>query len=203
MRGTRGATDTFSEIIIDPQPDGLRAGYLIETHCSEEAREIEALFSELEAHLEIRQLSEGRLLSYAVKAHESDAHILQSIQNYIEQECEHEFASMHAPLEDYIYQIVDDLCRETGSTALPIPRCNICGKAEPFPRTVISLAGEDGSVMMHRNYCASCTAQAQAPSNKEFILTLLSSDERDFGRLGEAELVRHPSRKRPIRFRVV
>ena len=57
-------------------------------------------------------------------------------------------------------------------------------------------------MLLCRSYCARCTAEAAAPNNKDFIRSLLAADEHDFRRLEQADLVRRPSRRRPIRFRI-
>lgn len=189
-----------SEIRIDPQPIGLRAVYLVETRSKEESEEINKLFCELESQIQVRMLCDGKLVSYAIQALESDSSLLDELEDVLREN--YGFVVSHRSFDDVIYRIVNELSRDTGSKLLPIPTCNICGKTDPFPNTVVSLSDEDGSVLISRCYCGSCTAGANATSNKEFIRSLLMADERDFSKLEQAELVRHPSRKQPIRFKV-
>ena len=189
-----------SEIRVDPQPSGLRAVYLVETRCEDEATEICRLFSELESQIQVRRLCDGKLVSYAIQAYDSDSSLVDEVEDLLRES--YGFVVSHHSFDDVIYRIVKELCSDTGSRLLPIPTCDICGKIDPFPNTVVSLSDEDGSVLISRSYCGNCTAQASATSNKEFIRSLLSADKRDFGKLEKAELVRHPSRKQPIRFKV-
>lgn len=193
-------TGTVSEIRIDPQPSGLRAVFMVETRNLQEAREIHSMFDELSSRIQVKQLCKGTLVSYAVQAHESDADILDEIETVLKSS--YGFVVTQRSFDDLIYRIVTELCKDTGSKLLSISRCNICGQIEPFPNTVVSLTGADGSVLMSRAYCSRCTAQSVAPSNKEFVRSLLSADKRDFSKLAQAELVRHPSRKQPVRFRI-
>lgn len=194
------SVETVSEIRIDPQPSGLRAVYLVEIRSPEEAREVGTLFSELESRVQVRQLCRGKLVSFAVQAHESDAQLLDEIEDVLK--TNYGFVVTQRSFDEVIYRIVSELCLDTGSKLLPMPSCNICGKVDPFPSTVISLSDEDGSVLASRSYCARCTAEASAPNNKDFVLSLLAADKRDFSKIEQAELVRHPSRKQPIRFRI-
>lgn len=200
MPRQRESVETISEIRVDPQPRGLRAVYMVETRSNDEVRDIQNLFAELELQMQVKQLSKGKLLSYAVQADGSDAALLDEIEDILK--ANYGFVVMHHSFDDLIYRIVKELSKDTESKVLPLSRCNICGKIEPFPNTVISLTDEQGSVRLSRAYCGKCTAEAAAPSNKEFVRLLLSADKHDFSILERAELVRHPSRKRPIRFRV-
>jgi hypothetical protein len=200
MPKQHGQTETASEISLNPQPIGMRAVYLVETRSAQEARELTDLFDELSSHIQIKQLCKGSLISYAVQAHESDSALLDELEDFIK--ARYAFVVTHRSFDEVIYRIVKELCQDTGSKMLPMSYCNICGKTEPFPTTVISISNEDGSVLTSRSYCGSCTAQAVAPSNKEFIRSLLSADKRNFAKLESAELVRRPSRKQPIRFKI-
>lgn len=194
------SVETIREIRVAPQPSGLRVVYLVETSSADEARDIEKLFSELEIYVQVRQLSSGKLMSYVVQALESDASLLDAIEDVLKKTCG--FLVTQRSFDELIYRIVKDLCEETSSKLLPVLRCNICGKIEPFPNTLVSLSDEDGSVMMSRCYCASCTAESSAPSNKEYVRSLLSADKRNFGTLEHAELVRRPLKEQPIRFKI-
>lgn len=200
MPGLQQHDETISEICVDPQPSGLRAVYLVETRSEAEALEISDLFSELASQVQVRQLCQGKLVSYAVQAHDSEAAVLDDIEDVLKRN--YAFVVTQRSFDEVIHRIVRELGRDTGSKLIEVARCNICGKSEPFPNTIISLSDEDGTVLLSRSYCARCTAEAAAPSNKEFVRSLLAADERDFGKLREAELVRRPSRKRPMRFRI-
>lgn len=195
-----GIDNTIREICVDPQPNGLRAVYLVETRSSEEEQEVENIFSALESQLEVRQLTKGKLVSFVVQAHESDAEIIDEIEDVLKKS--YVFVVTQRSFDELICRIINELSRQTDSKVLPIPKCNICGKVEPFPSTVVNLSGEDGSVLVSRNYCACCTAEACAPNNKDFIKSLLAADKRNFGKIERAQLVRHRSRKQPLRYLV-
>lgn len=194
------AVETVSEICVDPQPSGLSAVYLVETRSPKEAAEIGKLFADLQSHILVRQLCKGKLVSYAVQADESHSGVLDEIEDVLKRN--YAFVVTQRSFDELICRIVEELSRDTDSKLLAIPRCNICGKREPFPNMVVSMTDEEGSVLMSRSYCARCTAEAAAPNNKEFVRSLLAADERDFGKLTHAELVRRPSRNQPIRFKI-
>lgn len=194
------AVETVKEICVDPQPGGLSAVYLVETRSPDEAAEIGKLFAEMQSHIQVRQLCKGKLVSYAVQADESHANVLDEIEEILKQS--YAFVVTQRSFDDLICRIVEELSKDTGSKLVPIPHCNICGKREPFPSMVVSLTDEDGALLTSRSYCGRCTAEAAAPNNKEFVRSLLAADERDFGKLARAELVRRPSRKQPIVFQI-
>lgn len=192
--------DVVSEIRVEPGRPGLRAVYLIETRSNQEATEIAELFAEIESRVQVRRLCEGKLVAYVVQAAECDESMLDEIDDVLRSA--YAFVVTQRSFDPTIYRIVSELCQDTGSRLIELPHCNICGKAEPFPHTVVSLSDETGCELMSRAYCSSCTAKVSAPSHKEFIRSLLAADERGFAGIGEAELVRHPSHKKPIRFRL-
>jgi hypothetical protein len=191
---------TVSEIRVEPVPPGIRWVYLIETRSMDEADEIAKLFLELESKVQVCPLCVGKLVGYAVQAHHSDVLLLDELEDVLRRT--YAFVITYRSFEPLIYRIVDELCKDTQSTLLPLPQCNICGNLDPFPNTVVSLADVNGSVLISRSYCSSCTAQIAARSHKEFIKSLLVADECDFGCFEEADLVRRPSGKRSIRFKV-
>jgi hypothetical protein len=204
MSGKVGPVETVREICVDPKPNGMRAVYLVETRSDNEEREIARLFADMEPELMIRQLSKGRLVSYVVQAHESNVAILNEIEDILKKD--YSFVVTQSSFDELSCRIIKELAGHTGSKLLAIPKCNICGKVEPFPTTVVKFSDDDGSVLLSRSYCASCTAEASATgskaSNKEFIKSLLAADTRDFRIIERAQLVRRPSRKQPIRYRV-
>ena len=196
----RQEVQTAREISVDPQPSGLTAVYLVETRSDKERRETAKLFDELGSHTQVRQLSKGKLVSYIAQAHESDASLLDEMESLLK--ANYGFVVSQSSYDETIHRIVRELCRDTGSKLLAMPRCNICRKAVPFPTTVVTLSDQDGSELLSRSYCGSCTAEAAAPSNKDFVRSLLNADRRDFGVLARADLVRRRSRKQNIRFRI-
>jgi hypothetical protein len=190
----------FSEVSVDPRPAGVNAVYLVETRTPEEAIEVARLFADLEARVQVRRLCTGKLVSYAVQIHDSDCSVLDEVETMLKGS--YGFVVMQRSFDEVIYRILKELCADTGSKLLPLSPCNICGRTEPFPSVVVNLSDEQGRVRVCRNYCASCAAAATATSNKEFVRSLLASDKRRFRGIERAELVRRPSRKQPIRFRI-
>ena len=142
----------------------------------------------------------SQTLSFAVQAQESDHDLLNEVRDTLASR--YGFVAMHKSFDSLIYRIVTELCRDTNSRLLAIHHCDICGKVDPFPETIVSFAGEDGSTLLSRKYCATCTAEASATTNKDFLLSLLSADRKDFSGLSEQKLVRSSSRRRRIRFRL-
>jgi hypothetical protein len=187
------------QIWLDPQPQGLRAVYLVEARDEQEARGVEDLFGELEPYLQLRQLSSGKLFSYAVKAQGDQQKTLMELEQALRSTFS--FVILHHSFDDIIYKIVTELCSDTGSRLLALPVCDICGKLEPFPDTVINLADQVGTTVASGSYCGTCTAVFSARSNKEFLLSLLHADSRDFSALDNVQLVRARSRKQ-IGFRI-
>ncbi len=187
-----------SEIRVEPVPPGIRWVYLVETRSQEEADEIVRLFRELESQVQVCPLCAGKLVGYAVQAHHSDVMLLDEIDDVLRRA--YAFVVTYRSFEPLIYRIVGELCKDTQSTILPVPHCNICGNLDPFPNTVVSFTDCSGNIVLSRNYCSSCTAQTNARSHKEFIKSLLTADECDFGCFKEADFVRRASNKRLIRF---
>ncbi len=192
--------DSFSEVSVDQRPQGLRAVYLVETCDAEEARTVAKLFSDLESRVQVRRLCTGKLVSYAVQMHDSDSSLLDEIEAMLKGN--YSFVVTQRSFDEIIYRIVTELCADTSSKLLPIPRCSICGRTEPFPSVIVNLSDEHGQVRLCRNYCASCAASATATSNKEFVRSLLTSDKKRIRGIERAQLVRRRSRNQPIRFKI-
>jgi len=188
------------QIWLDAQPQGLCAIYLVEARDDREAQEVAGLFGELEPYLQIRQLSGGRLVSYAVKTRQDQQQTLTELEQALRSNFG--FVILHRSFDEVIYKIVSELCADTGSELLPIPRCDICGKTEPFPDTVVNLADQGGATIASGAYCGACTAAFAARTNKEFLLSLLHADTRDFSALEKMRFIRTRSGKRAIKFRI-
>lgn len=190
---------TVRQISLDPQPQGTRAVYLVEARNESEASEVSDLFTDLEPELRIRQLSSGKLVTYAVKASQDQQDALGELEMALKRNFG--FVILHRSFDALIYKIVEELCEDTGSRLISVPRCDICGKIEPFPDTVVSLADQVGETIVSGSYCRSCTAASSARSNKEFLLSLLQADTRDFSGIEGLQLIRARSRE-SIKFRI-
>ncbi len=195
-----GGKSCFSEICVSPQPAGFRAVYLVEAACAEEAKGISELFGDLESQVQVRQLCAGKLVGYVVQMQQGDPSLFDEIETTLKEH--YSFVLSQRSFDELIYRIVRELSADTASKLLPIPQCNICGRAEPFPSVLVSLADAQGRVKTCRNYCASCAAEATGRSNKEFVRSLLASDKKPFREIERAELVRRRSRKQPIRYKI-
>jgi hypothetical protein len=189
-----------SQIWLAPQPQGSRAVYLVEARNDDEAQEVSDLFVELEPDLQVRQLSGGKLVSYAVKARQDQQQALTELEHALKSS--YGFVILHRSFDEIIYRIVSELCEDTKSQLIPVPRCDICGRIEPFPDTVVNLADQGGTTVVSGSYCGTCTAAFAAQSNKEFLLSLLQADTRDFSALQGMQFVRSRSRNQPIGFRI-
>jgi len=195
-----GLVENVSEIVVDPKPGGMRAVFLVDTRDADEAREISSLFDELSGYLQVRQLSKGSLVSYVVQASETDGNVLDEIRATLTSR--YGFVALHQSFDSLIYRIVSELCKDTHSKLVPMPRCDICGKVDPFPETTLSFANSNGSTVLSRHYCSTCTAEASGANNRDFVLSLLSADRRDFSILRDQRLVRSRTGSQRIRFRV-
>jgi len=194
-----GARDpAVSQISVDPGPGGTVAVYLVETGSEDQIRALRDLFEEMEPHINVTQLSRGRLVSYAVQT--NDPTLLDELETMLKDTFP--FVVMQRSFDPVIYRVVKELCVGTGSRLLPVPHCNICGKPSPFPDTVIRLIDERGDTVTCRSYCATCTAGLAARTNKDFVLSLLSADRRDFGLIERSELVRSRGRSHYLRYKV-
>lgn len=189
-----------SQICVEPQPKGLRAVYLVETQNEDEAAELGKLFGDFAPAIRSCKLSTGKLVSYVVQLDSGDQSLLQEIESFLKQNFG--FVIMHRSFDSLIYDIVRDLAKDSGSSLLPIPKCDICGKPEPFPETTISLLDKENVQLATRLYCTTCTAESARRNNKEFVKALLEADRSDLGILSSMDLVRSRSSKKRIAFRI-
>jgi len=198
MSSRCSAVESVGEIRLEPRPAGVRAVYLVETRNRAESREIEELFRELESRVQVRRLSTGMLTGYAVQARQSDAAIVDAIEDVLRES----FAcvTVQRELDEVTFRVLADLCRRTGSRMLSMERCAICGKPAPFPAATVTVSDGRKSPAASRGYCAHCTAEASRPTNQAFVRSLLSADRDGLSRLGEAQIERRRSRGGIIRF---
>jgi len=189
-----------NQICVEPRPKGLRAVYLVETQNDNETAELSGLFGDFAPALESTQLSRGRLVSYAVQLHGHDQSLLEEIETFLKKNFG--FVILYRSFDPIIYDIVRELTKDSGSELTAIPKCDICGKPDPFPETVVSLLDKQNAKLATRMYCATCTAESAGRSNKEFLKALLEADRGDFGVLCHMGLVRSCSSKKRVAFRI-
>lgn len=200
MRNIGTDDKAVSQIMVDPKPGGTVAVYLVEVPTDEESSILNTLLGDLEPHVNVKQLSKGRLVSYAVQTNDGDSSVLDELDSVLKHS--YPFVITQRSFDPVIYRIVKELCRDTGSKLLSLPKCNICGKLEPFPDTVVTLADEDGKTLASRVYCATCTASLIVRTNKDFVRSLLSADRHDFSRIEQSELTRSRGRTSHLRYKV-
>lgn len=200
MPRSRIPIGSVSQICVEPQPRGLRAVYLVETQNEREAGELADLFRDFSPALQSIQLSNGKLVSYAVQLRDQDQSLFEEIESFLKKNFG--FVILHRSFDPLIYDIVRELCKDSGSTLTAIPKCDICGKPDPFPETMVSFLDDRNERVATRNYCSTCTAESSAGSNKEFVMALLDADRGDLGVLCGAGLVRSRSSKKRIAFKI-
>ena len=189
-----------TEIYVETQPKGVCAVYLVETQNESETEVLTNVFADFAPNLESLQLSSGKLVSYAVQLRNDDQGLLDQIGDFLKKSFG--FVILHRSFDPMIYEIVRELCKDSGSQLLHMPKCDICGKADPFPETVVRLLGPQGISVATRTYCGTCTAESAGRSNKEFVMALLEADRDELGVFRQMNLVRSRSSKRKVAFRI-
>jgi len=200
MRRSRIPVGLVTQIFVEPQPKGLCAVYLVETQNEREAEDLSKLFHDFAPALESMQLSSGKLVSYAVQLRSRDQVLLDEIETFLKRNFG--FVILHRSFDALIYDIVRELCKDSGSALLSIPKCDICGKPDPFPETVVRLLDKQNTHLATRTYCATCTAESAGPNNKEFVMALLEADRGGLGAFRRMDLVRSRSSKKRVAFRI-
>ena len=202
MRMSRGRIPVglVTEIYVETQPKGVSAVYLVETQNESETDQLANLFSDFAPNLESLQLSSGKLVSYAVQLRDHDQALLDQLGDFLK--TNFGFVMLHRSFDPMIYEIVRELCKDSGSQLLHVPKCDICGKTDPFPETLVRLLGPQGTSLATRTYCGTCTAESAGRSNKEFVMALLEADRGGLGMFRQMNLVRSRSSKKRVAFRI-
>jgi len=184
-----------SSIVLRASEPGSRAVFLVEARGAAEQRKVRELFEALAELAEVTPLCEGLMMAYAVQLHADACGCPpSSLFNKIEAALKEEFAFslVERSFNDVIYHLVASLCEDSGGEMRPVPRCGICNEPEPFP-TRVTMRDETGRGIIEACYCARCTAQQADPSDREFLVGLLSADRRGFHGIREADLVEWPA----------
>ncbi|MDH7481670.1 MAG: hypothetical protein QHH26_06805 [Armatimonadota bacterium] len=185
-----------TDIQVETQPAGLTAMYMVEAQNAEESKEIAVLFKEFASAVDVVQLCTGRLMGYAVRARDQEQNLLLDQIYKVITSRYHGFVIRQKPIEQCMFELCRELCRDYGGKMLKIPTCDICGKYDPFPSTIVNLLDERGTIIASRTYCASCTAEWGDSPSKEFLISLLQADRRNFGSLLGMNIVRKPLRRK-------
>lgn len=200
MARTRFREESVDQICVETRPHGIRAVYLVETANEHDSATLASLFADFAPQLESIQLSTGKLVSYAVQLPAEKQSLLEDIEAFLKKNFE--FVILHRSFDQLIYDIVKDLCKDSGSHLAPLHKCDICGKVEPFPETIVTFVDKDSNNLSTHFYCATCTAESSARNSKEFILSLLDADKSGFDLLKRMDMVRSRSAKKHIAFRL-
>ncbi len=188
-----------SQINVESQSRGLKAVYLVEADSDEDARELDRFFDQFQPMLASAQLCKGKLVAYAVKLRSEDQSILDEIEQMLR--TSFGFVIVYRSFDQLIYDIVRELAKDSGSRLIPVQRCDICRRPEPFPDVTVSFADDRGDRISERGYCATCTAESGGRNNKEFLISLLQADRGKFDELRNVNLVRNRSKKH-LAFRI-
>jgi hypothetical protein len=184
-----------SSIVLRASEPGSRAVFLVEARGAAEQRKVRELFEALAELAEVAPLCEGLMMAYAVQLHADACGCPPgSLFNKIEAALKDEFAFslVERSFNDVIYHLVASLCEDSGGEMQPVPRCGICNEPEPFP-TRITMRDDTGRGIIEACYCSRCTAQQADPSDRQFLVGLLSADRRGFHGIREADLVEWPA----------
>jgi hypothetical protein len=192
-------TRFVSHISVEPQQRGLKAVYLVEAESDQDERELGRLFEQFEPMLESVQLCSGKLVAYAVQLHSEEQSMLDELEQMLR--ANFVFVILHRSFDQLIYDIVRELCKDSGSKLGALPRCDICRRPEPFPEVVVKFADNEGHAISTRGYCATCAAESGGRNNKEFVISLLQADRGKFADVRNVTLVRNRSKKQ-LAFRI-
>src|SRR5207249_2218102 len=174
---------------------GCRAVFLVEAHGSGEQRKVRELFEALAELAEVAPLCEGTIMAYALQLHPErcgcpPGTLFSKIEAALKDEFT--FSLVERSFNDVIFHLVQSLCEDSGGQMQPVPRCGICNEPEPFP-TRVTMRDATGRGLIEACYCARCTSQQADPSDREFLVGLLSADRRGFHGIREAELIEWPA----------
>jgi len=200
MPRSRVQTGAVDQICLESEPTGVCAVYLVETETSREAQELAGLFEQFASVLDVIPLSSGKLTTYAVRLVGQEQNVLDEIESLLKKNFG--FVILHRSFNEQIYEIVRELCKDTGSRLNRIPICDICGRAEPFPATRLKFLDRARKVLASRTYCSTCTTEYMGQSSKKFLTSLLEADKGEFRIFSRMHLVKSRSSKKHLAFRI-
>jgi hypothetical protein len=174
-----------SKILLRPTVPGHRAVFLVEAQEPRDRQKVRELFAAIGEMADVVQLSDGEMMAYAVQVRE-EATLFAKIESVLKEEFA--FSIVERSFTEITYHLVQSLCEESNSRLRPVPRCGICGEADPFPTRVQMLDDQDRGVI-EAHYCSRCAAQQADPSDQKFLTDLLAADRRDFRAIQDARLV--------------
>jgi len=168
------STRRLGEIRVDRRSHGVRAVYLVEVEDTDSARQLAAFFEGLSADVSAVELSTGKLTSYVVQVLHDDQRLLNQIEEFLGKNFP--FVITHRHFDRPFYDMIADLCEQTGSTVRSIPKCRLCGSPEPFP-IVVSFLDKRRALLGEGTYCAQCLADVPQEDARSFLHALKQADK--------------------------
>ncbi len=164
----------LGEIRVDHRAHGVRAVYLVEGEDPNSSLQLAGFFEGLSADISVVELSSGKLTSYVVQVLQDDQKLLNEIEDFLGKNFP--FVITHRHFDRPFYDMIVDLCDQTGSTVRPISKCRLCGSPEPFP-IVVSFYDKRRALMGERTYCARCLADVPQDNARSFLRALQEADK--------------------------
>jgi len=177
-----------SKILLKPTTPGDRAVFIVEARERSDRRKVVELFETVAELAEVAPISSGEIMAYAVQVR-GDNSLFGKIESVLKEEfC---FSIVERSFTDVTYHLIQSLCEESESRLCPVPQCDICAHADPFP-TRVTMQDEKDRDLLEAHYCSRCAAEQAHPSREQFLVDLLTADRRDFGAIRDARLVPSP-----------
>jgi hypothetical protein len=178
-----------SKILLKPTTPGERAVFIVEAREPADRRKLRELFETVAELAEVAPVSDGEITAYAVQAR-GDTTLFAKIESVLKEEFL--FSIVERSFTDVTYHLIQSLCEDSESHLCPVPQCDICDQADPFP-TRVTMRDEKDRDVLQAHYCARCAAEQAHPSREQFLVDLLAADRRDFGAIKDARLVPSPT----------
>ncbi len=182
----------ISKIQLHPTTAGNRAVFMVEAESRQERRQVKQLFDTVSELAEVVQLSDGQLMSFAVRIR-GDASLCSKIEWLLKSQFS--FSVVERAFSEITYRLIESLCEDSGSRMVRISRCNICDTADPFP-TRVTMRDVNDDPVLEATYCGPCAAAQADGDRKKMLVALLAADRRNFAAIRQARLVR--ARQRPV-----
>jgi hypothetical protein len=174
-----------SKILLKPTTPGDRAVFIVEARDAADRRKVDELFETVAELAEVAPVSRGEITAFAVQVR-GDNTLFAKIETVLKEEFT--FSIVERSFTDVTYHLIQSLCEESESRLCPVPHCDICDQADPFP-TRVTMRDEKDRDVIEGHYCSRCAAEQAHPSREQFLVDLLAADRRDFGAIRDARLV--------------
>lgn len=174
-----------ARITVRPPQEGSRAVFMVETNGKRERRQVQQLFETVSELAEVVQISDGQIMSYAVRVAE-DTSLFSKIEWLLKSQFA--FSIVERSFSEVTYRLIESLCADSDSRLLKVPHCGICDAVDPFP-TRVTMRDESGEEVVEAAYCGPCTARKEDRDRKRALVELLAADRRNFAAIRQARLV--------------